>query len=473
MAYKQKLTFGLIVGTRDIFSAKLAVEARKTLLKKMEKLGYGYVILPASETATGAINDFNDGKKCAKLFSDKRESIDGVIIVLPNFSNELGIVNTLKLAKLDVPILVQACDDDNDKVDVYSRRDAFCGKISVCNNLYQYGIKFSDTSLHTYPLDSADFDKDVAKFAGICRVVNGLKNARIGAIGARPGAFQTVRASEKILQASGITVIPVDLSDIIGTASKIDNNAAELKTKLADIKAYGKIVSTANDTQIVKQAKFGIAVENWLQANEIDASTIECWDSLQNNYGCASCLTMSMLGEKLMPSACEVDITGSVSMYALLLASGNPPALLDWNNNFGQDRNKCVCTHCSNYPKSFMKNEPTIGSLDVLGTVLGQENTFGAVKGPVAAGDFTFFRASTDDPKGIIKSYVGEGKFTSDKYGMDGGIAVTAVTNLQQLLKHICKNGYEHHVAMTRGNVAPILEEAIGNYMGWSLYIHS
>ncbi len=473
MAYKQKLTFGLLVGTRDIFSSKLAVEAREVLLKKMEKLGHDYVILPAAETTTGAIDGFEDAKKCAKLFSDNREKIDGVIVVLPNFSNELGVVNTINLAKLNVPILVQACDDDNDKVDVYSRRDSFCGKISVCNNFYQYGTPFTDTIYHTYALDSAEFEKDVTKFAGICRVVNGLRNARIGAIGARPSGFQTVRASEKILQASGITVVPVDLSEIIGAANKIDLKASELKYKVDEIKSYGKISSLVKEDKVIRQAKFGLAVENWLQANEIDASTIECWDSLQHNYGCASCLTMSMLGEKLMPSACEVDIAGAVSMYALMLASGNAPALLDWNNNFAQDRNKCVCTHCSNYPKSFMQTEPTIGSLDVLGTVLGQEDTFGAVKGPVAPGDFSFFRISTDDPKGIIKSYLGQGKFTADPYGMDGGIAVTQVDNLQKLLKHICKNGFEHHVAMVRGGVAEILEEAIGNYLGWDMYVHS
>jgi len=473
MAYKQKLTFGLIVGTRDIFSAKLGIAAREILLRKLDALGHNYVILPVSETVSGSIDNYDDGKKCAKLFSQNRDIIDGIIIVLPNFSNELGIVNAIKLSNLNVPIMVQAIDDDNDKVDVHSRRDAFCGKISVCNNFYQYGIKFTDTTFHTYPLDSELFDTDVTNFAGVCRVTNGLRNARIGAIGARPAAFQTVRASEKILQASGITVVTVDLSEILGAANKVDMNAAELKNKLSEIKAYGKISSLVKEDKIVRQAKFGIAVENWLEANEIDASTIECWDSLQHNYGCASCLTMSMLGEKLMPSACEVDIAGSVSMYALMLASGNAPALLDWNNNFGTDRDKCVCTHCSNYPKSFMKNELTIGSLDVLGTVLGQEDTFGAVKGKVAAGDFSFFRISTDDPKGIIKSYLGKGQFTDEPYGMDGGIAVSQVKDLQKLLKYICKNGYEHHVAMVRGDVSSILEEAVGNYLGWDLYKHS
>jgi len=56
---------------------------------------------------------------------------------------------------------------------------------------------------------------------------------------------------------------------------------------------------------------------------------------------------------------------------------------------------------------------------------------------------------------------------------MDGGIAVSRVENLQKLLKFICKNGFEHHVAMTRGWVANAIEEAVDNYMGWDLYRHS
>jgi len=468
--YLEKLTFGLIVGTRNIFNAKLAEEARKLLLKKMDQWGYDYVILPVEETPTGNIETYQDAKKCAALFSKNREKINGVIVVLPNFGDELGIVNTLNLAKLDVPVLVQACDDDNDKVDVYSRRDAFCGKLSVCNNLYQYDIPFTDTTYHTYPLDSKMFEEDIKKFAGVCRVVGGIKGARIGQIGTRPQAFQTMRSSEKILQANDMTVIPVDLSEILAAANKIDDGAKELKAKIKDIEAYGSLASNVTSEKVKKQAKFGIAVESWIAANEIDAAGIQCWDSLEQNYGCAACLTMSMLGEKLIPCACETDLTGAISMYTLMLATGKPSALLDWNNNFSDDRNMCVCTHCSNYPKGFFQNDVELGSLDVLGTVLGQEDTFGAVKGKVTPGPLTYFRISTDDPIGIIKSYLGEGEITKDPYGMDGGIAVTKIPNLQKLMKYLCKNGFEHHVSMGRGLVADIIEEAVSTYLGWDLY---
>ena len=473
MKNKERMCFGIIIGTRAYFNSELAKDVRKQLLKTIADEGYDYVILPEDATPTGSssIETREDGLKCAELFRQNRDRIDGIIVSLPNFGFEIGIINAISVADLNVPVLVQACDDENDKVDLDSRRDAFCGKISVCNNLYQYGIPFTDTTLHTYSIYSELLAKDINKFAGICRVVNGLRHARIGAIGARPAGFQTVRASEKLLQKSGITVVPVDLSEILGAARKIEDTDAELLKKLEEIKCYAAVPKEYSD-KLVLQAKFGVAVERWIEANQIDAVAVQCWDSLEQNYGCAACVTMSMLGEKLLPAACEVDIAGAVSMYALTLAAQGQSALLDWNNNFAEDRNKCVCTHCGNFPKSFVRNDLKLGTLGVLGRTLGKVNTFGAVYGKVTKGDFTFFRISTDDTKGAIKAYLGTGEITDDPYGMDGCIAVTKVNNLQTLMKYICKNGFEHHVAMVRNDVKEILNEAIEDYLGWNLYVH-
>ncbi len=463
--------FGVIIATRNIFNYKLAVEARKKVLAKLEKMGYGVIILPDIETPTGNIEGYDDAVKCARLFKKNADLIEGIIVILPNFGDELGVINTINLSGLNVPVLVQACDDENDKVDVKSRRDAFCGKLSVCNNLYHYGVKFTDTLYHTYSLDSKEFTNDLIRFAGICRVVKGIKGLRVGAIGTRPGGFQTMRVSEKLLQNSGITVVPVDMSEILALADTLKVTDPVITKKASEIRAYGDCSGVAKE-KIIHQARFGIAVEQWINENSINISAIQCWESIEKNFGCAACVTMSMMGEKFMPSACEVDVAGAVAMYVLALAARTPSALLDWNNNFAEDRNKVVCTHCSNYPKSFFKNKIEIGSLDVLGTVLGSEDTFGAVKGKVAPGDMTYFRISTDDRKGLIKSYLGEGTITNDPYPMDGGIAVCRIPDLQQLMKFICKNGFEHHVAMVRGRVADIVEEATGHYLGWDIYHH-
>jgi L-fucose isomerase-like protein len=471
--FDKKMTFGLVVATREFFNGSLALNARRDLLAQLGKLDIGSHILPVGETANGAVETKDDVRKYVKLFREKRDEIDGIVVVLPNFGDEIAVVETIQHAGLGVPVLVQACDDELNKVDLQGRRDAFCGKLSVCNNLYQYGIPFSDTTLHTCDIASDVFAADLDRFARVCRVVRGVRGARIGCIGARTAPFQTVRFSEKLLQASGITVVTVDLSEIIGAAQAIRDADPDLERRMEEVLSYGRIPPSIKREKVVAQAKLGVAVDRWMERNECHASAIQCWSSVQDNYGCATCLSMSMMGERLMPSACETDIAGTVSMYALTLAAGTPSAILDWNNNYGKEVDKCVCTHCGNFPKSFMGTEPEISNLDVLGTVIGQEKCFGAVKGKVASGPMTYFRISTDDVRGKIKGYVGEGVFTDDAFGMDGAIAVTRVPRLRKLLAHMCREGFEHHVAMVRGHFASAVDEAVSRYLGWELYHHA
>lgn len=470
---KNRMTFGVLVGTRGFFNPELAQAGRRELLERLERMGFGAVVLDEDATPTGVVETVDDAKKCAKLFRTNAEDIDGIIVSLPNFGDEIGIVTAINESRLDVPILVQASDDEVDKVDLKHRRDAFCGKLSVCNNLYNYGIAYSNTSFHTCAINSSVFEKDLDYFARVCRIVGGLKGARIGAIGARPAAFQTMRVSERLLQASGITVVPVDLSEIIFAAQRMDDDAADVKTKVEEIRSYGKIPKYIHSESVTKNAKLSLAIYNWVRGNELDAFSVQCWSSVQLNYGCATCTVMSMMGEELTPGACEVDIAGAISMYALTLAAGTPSALLDWNNNYGEDRDMCVCTHCGNFPKGFVGGEIEISELDVLGETLGREKSFGAIKGKVKSGPMTFFRMSTDDLNGRIRAYVGEGEFTDDPFPMAGGIAVCRVPHLQTLMDHLCSSGFEHHTAMVRGNYARSIREATTKYLKWDCYSHA
>jgi L-fucose isomerase-like protein len=150
-------------------------------------------------------------------------------------------------------------------------------------------------------------------------------------------------------------------------------------------------------------AKLGIVLGDWMNEYNIDATAIQCWSSLQHNYGVNVCTIMSMMSEKLMPSACEVDIAGVASMYALQLASDTPSALVDWNNSYSDDPNKCVYYHCGNWAKSFVP-EIQIVAAEVLGSTLGMENTWGAVDGRTNAGPLTFARIDTDDRHGRINT---------------------------------------------------------------------
>ena len=465
-----KTTLGVIFGNRDFFPDHLVSEARKDILAVFQEMKIEGVMLAENETKLGSVETYAHSKACAELFKANRERIEGVLVVLPNFGDEKGVADTIKLSGLNVPILVQAYPDDLSAFNVERRRDAFCGKISVCNNLRQYGYEFTLTSLHTSRPTSELFKKDLAKFLGVCRVVNGLRSVRLGAIGARPGSFQTVRYSEKILQASGITVATIDLSEILGESARLGDDSPRVKTKLEEIHAYAKHDSVPS-AAIVRMAKLGIVIDDWMKNNDLQATALQCWTSIQKNYGINACTLMSMMSNQLMPSACEVDITGVVSMYALQLASGTPSALVDWNNNYADDPDRCVFFHCGNWAKSFVP-DTEIKTAPILGTTLGEENTYGAMSGTAAVGRMTYARVSTDDVNGIIRAYTGQGEITNDPLDTFGHRAVVYTPNLQKLLAHLCKSGFEHHVAMTMDHVAPILNEALSTYMKWNVYQH-
>jgi L-fucose isomerase-like protein len=461
---------GVIFGNRDFFPDHLVSEARKDVLALFQEMNIEGVMLGENETKLGSVETYAHAKACAELFKAHRDRIVGILVVLPNFGDEKGVADTIKLSGLNVPILVQAYPDDLDAFNVERRRDAFCGKISVCNNLRQYGFDFSLTGLHTSQPKSESFKQDLAKFIGVCRVVKGLRTARLGAIGARPGAFNTVRYSEKILQAAGITVTTVDLSEILGDSARLSDDSPRVKTKLEEIHAYAKHDSVPSPA-LVRMAKLGVVISDWMQANDLQATALQCWTSIQKNYGINACTLMSMMSNQLMPSACETDITGVVSMYALQLASNSPGALVDWNNNYADDPDRCVLFHCGNWAKSFIP-DIEIKTAPILGTTLGEENTYGAMAGRAVAGPMTYARVSTDDTSGIIRAYTGEGELTNDPLDTFGHRAVVHTPGLQKLLAYLCKSGFEHHVAMTMTHVAPALTEAFSTYMKWDVYHH-
>jgi L-fucose isomerase-like protein len=466
-----KTTLGVIFGNRDFFPDHLVTEARQDILALFDELGIQAVMVSEQDTKLGSVETYEHAKICAELFKKRRDEIDGILVILPNFGDEKGVADTVKLSGLNVPILVQAYPDDLSSFNVERRRDAFCGKLSVCNNLRQYGFPFTLTKLHTVRPLSDSFRSDLKAFTGVCHVVNGLRNARLGAIGARPTAFNTVRYSEKLLQAYGISVSTIDLSEILGTTQKLADSDPRVKAKLEELGAYAKHDSVPS-LAMMRMAKLGIVVSDWMEANYLNASALQCWTSIQKNYGINVCTLMSMMSDKLMPSACEVDITGVASMYALQLASTVPAALVDWNNNYGDDPDRCVFFHCGNWAKSFIP-DIEIKTAPILGTTLGEENTYGAMAGRASAGAMTYARISTDDTFGMIRAYTGEGEMTDDPLDTFGHRAVVHVHELQPLLKYIAKNGFEHHVAMTTGQVAGVLAEAFDTYLGWDVYHHN
>jgi L-fucose isomerase-like protein len=464
------MTFGLIVGNRGFFPDHLAKSGREQMIAVLEKAGHAVVCLAPEQTKHGAVETRGEARACADLFRASRERIDGIIVTLPNFGDERGVAEALRMADLRVPILIQATPDTAGKMTIADRRDSFCGKMSVCNNLQQYRIPYSLTGLHTVAPDSPEFARDLLQFAAVCRVVNGLRKLRIGAIGARPSAFNTVRYSEKILESNGITIEPIDLSEIFGRIGRLKCEEPDVQGKARSIRQYVATDGIPDDA-IMKMAMLGVVIDRWMKDNDLDISAVQCWTSMEEFFGVVPCTVMSMMSNGLNSSACEVDVPGVVGMHALRLASETPSALLDWNNNYGDHPDKAVCFHCSNLPKHFFQ-EARMDYQEIIAGTVGKLNTFGTCVGRVKPSQMSFARFSTHDATGKIRGYVGQGRFTDDPLTTFGGAGVVEIPRLQDLLRYICENGFEHHVAANLSETAPSVHEAATKYLGWEMYWH-
>lgn len=465
------MKIGVIFGNRSFFADELCLDGRQRLLRVLEAAGVTPVILPEDVGAYGSVQNREQALKCAALFKE-HDDLQGVIISLPNFDDEKSIVTVLREAKIDVPILVHAFNDHLDQLNYENRRDSFCGKISVCNNLRQYGFKFSLTTLHTVDPENPTFQADLQRFLAVCRVVNALRGARIGIVGVRPADFNTVRYSEKLLEHNSISVEPIGLIDIIGKINELGET--ETESAVAEIKDYMSTSGVPNEA-LVKMAKLLIVLRNWISQNDLHAVAIQCWDSLQRYLGINPCAVMSVLADAGIPAACESDVAGAVSMLALQAASNMPSALVDWNNNYADDPDRFVLFHCGNFAKAIYQSEgscPAVNYPPILASTLGQENTYGAIDGKVKSSEVTFARITTDDLTGTIRAYCAEGSVTDDQLATFGSWGVANVPELQKLMHFICENGFEHHVAITLANVAGALVEALGKYLGWDVYHH-
>jgi L-fucose isomerase-like protein len=461
-----RLTFALYFGNRGFFPESLIAGARAELKAVVEGLGHGTLMLEAGATPNGAVESTEDGLKYAKFLEAHRGQYDGVILCLPNFGDETGAIAALR--DCGVPILVQAYPDEPGKMGFATRRDAFCGKFSVMDVFCQYGLPFTAWEPHTVGPRSEAFASQVERFAAVCRVVNGMKRMTVGAIGARTTAFKTVRFDELALQKYGITTETADLSDVISRVRKAPASGPAYDEKARRLKAYTSWQGVPAEA-FATLVKLGVVLDELVRECSLDALALRCWLEFEKELKVSPCVILSELNDRGLPAACELDVGNAVPMLALSRASGRPATCLDWNNNYGQDPDKCILFHCGPVPQSLMAAKGRVIEHPMFAKALGAGCGWGCNVGRIAAGPMTFSSSKTADGKLVF--YLGEGEFTKDPIDDDffgcGGVA--RIDRLQDRLLAVGRGGYRHHVGVTAGHVAGALREAFTTYLGYEL----
>jgi L-fucose isomerase-like protein len=461
-----KSRFALFFGNRGFFPASLQSEARRELGEVLRKLGYETLALEPEATRHGAVETPREGERYANFLQRHRGEYDGVILCLPNFGDETGAVAALKEA--GVPILVQAYPDTLDRMAPDLRRDAFCGKLSIMDVFCQYGVRFTALKPHTVHPRSERFAANIDVFDRLCRVVQGLKNLTVGAIGARTTAFKTVRIDELALQRHGITVETFDLSDVFARMRSLPAGEPRLKDKAERLKRFTRWDGVPAEA-LDNLARMGVVLDALIEEHRLDAVAVRCWMEIQQELGISPCVLLGEMNDRGAVAACELDVGNAVAMAGLALASGEAPACLDWNNNYGEDEDKCILFHCGPVPQSLMAGAGRVTDHAILSTSLGPGRAYGCNVGRIRAMDFTF--ASLLSEAGALRAYTGQGRFTEDPIPEDffGCAGVAQIAGLQDALLAIGAHGFRHHVSVTPGRVQEPLVEAMGKYLGYQV----
>jgi len=457
-------TFALFVGTRTFFPPKYIKQARTEIPRVLKSLGNDFLEFPASRTKTGGIETTQDGEKYARWLERNRGKFGGVILSQANFADERGVVAALRDAR--VPIYIQTYPDRLDAMGNEDRRDGFCGRISITDNLWKYRIPFTILPPHTLDVKDPRFKEQVRYFDRVCRVANGLRRLRVGAIGARTTAFKTVRIDEDALEAHGISVETYDLLDVYFRMEAVKESDSAFKEKVRDLKRYS-LWPDASRKALPAIAKLGVVLDRIIEEDGLHAIALRCWIELQKYLSISPCVLMSRYNDRGVPAACEVDIGNAVTMYALMQASGDVAACLDWNNNYGtgpETEDRAILFHCGPVPQKMMRQKGWIEDHPLLARDVGKGKGYGCNQGRIKPGPFTF--ASMRTWAGKPEFYVGEGEFTKDPIPKEffGCAGVVKIPELQKVLLYICNEGHRHHTSVTPGNVVSAVYEALTKY---------
>ncbi len=461
----KKITFALYFGNRGFMPESLAMEARAEVAKAVRDAGFACIMMDENATRYGSVETRQEGRTYAKWLKENESQYDGVILSMPNFSDENGAIAALEECKK--PILIQAYPDEIGKMDFNHRRDAYCGKFSIEDVFHQYGIKYTVMEPHVVHPSSPVFAQNLIDFAAICRVVNGMRKFSIGCIGARTTAFKTVRFDEITLQKYGITVESFDLSDLFSRVQKLDDTSAAVLERKEHLANYTNCSLVPEDKMTIL-AKVSTVIDQYIEEYKLDALALRCWEEMQDVLGIAPCVLLSELNDRGVVASCEIDLCSAINMYSMQLASGQPTTCLDWNNNYGEDPDKVILFHCGPVPQTLMVEKGLVTDHKMFAKTKPGCG-WGSNEGRIKPFPMTYSNCKTED--GTLTFYVEEGEFTDDiiEEGYFGCAGVAHISNLQKQLILMGRNGFRHHTAVGVGHMKSVLSEAFIYYLGYDM----
>jgi len=155
-----------------------------------------------------------------------------------------------------------------------------------------------------------------------------LSHSAVGLIGDLAPTFYNLAYDAEALEAKlGIQVRVVPLSDVLQRARCY--SASDVAT-IAERMASKAIEVQVEDRWMELTARVVYALRDTSEERSLDSLALRCWPEFQSDFhGLGPCAAVAWLNETGLPTSCEGDVPGAVSMLALHHLSEAPTTLMD------------------------------------------------------------------------------------------------------------------------------------------------
>ncbi|MDR3091593.1 MAG: fucose isomerase [Clostridiales bacterium] len=463
-----EVKLGVVAVSRDCFPSTLSLRRRQAVVAEAEKR---QVSLYEAKTI---VENENDALKA--LDEVKAAGVNALVVFLGNFGPEGP--ETLLAAKFGGPVMFAAAAEETKDDLINGRGDAYCGMLNASYNL---GLRNVRAYIPEYPVGTASRTaENIADFEVIARVILGVKNLKILAFGPRPFDFLACNAPIKPLYDLGAEIQENSELDLFAAYNahagdpRIDGIVADMEKELG--------AGNKQPGVLRRLAQYEATLLDWAEKNKgaspFVAFANKCWPAFQTQFGFVPCYVNGRLAGRGIPVACETDIYGALTEYMIILATLQPPALLDINNTVPRDlydefkenvKDYKPCDmfmgfHCGNGTACTLK-DPEMKYQLIMKRALEPDGepdiTRGTLEGDIKPSEITLFRLQSAADT-ALKAYLAEGEVLDVPSRSFGTIGVIAVDEMARFYRHVLVAGrYPHHAGVAFKKVGKVLFEAL------------
>ena len=377
------------------------------------------------------------------------DHLDPDLIVLQNITFANAAYATEVLARFDCPFILWTLREpviDGTRL----RLNSLTGAYSAANTYKQFRKESLDYVFGAP--DEVAVRKKLAAAIQAARLKLHLKNLTMASIGHTPQGFGFGRALDAEMRTNfGVNLECIEARELIHKAKSFSDE--DVKEYLEDAMNRTKGLENTPEQNRLDFARLYRAYKEFVEEHHIGALASRCWPDFFTEFGTPVCMVLSILNDLNVPSACEVDAYGALSMYMGRELTGRSTFFGD---PVSMDEKEGTVTfwHCGMAACSLARTDTGAEVGEHCNRHIGPTMEFGCK----AEKEVTIFRVGKDC-EGKFHFLIAPGE-ALDKPKQFYGTSIVVKTDLdaKKFVEQTVTEGWEPHFVVIYGNVADELE---------------